>query len=242
MIAVAKLADYLGMDMWKVQTKYQSTIKTAIGYLITLDPGQEDSRAALPIVAAAIAAYGDDENRTYRKFLEAGGADDSDSDEGSSRDRGKGGKKATKKTYPYKKKSWWFYQQLGALKHGHGQKQRREVEEEHVDSGYFLPMANQDVLGATPLTDDVNAPSQPPTESLESDSTTPEATSNLDQRPDYWDSAYISHLSTFHPERPGPFVLTDAVELDEGIYVFWEDIRHLYDDPSRKKRSVWARW
>lgn len=290
MVAIAKIADYLGMDMWNVQTKYQSTIKNAIDYLITLDPGQEDPRAALPIVAASLVAYGDDENKTYRKFLEAGGVDDIDDEEeengGSSRE--KGGKKGTKKTYQYKKKSWWFYQQLGTLKHSHssqpsgkdhgGQRSKRRSDDEYIGVDYFYPMPRQDVLGTTPPSasriDDVEVPiplgndnlvvegvagvtsggdnptfsstmehqirvqdGSQPSSSLEQATTL-----NLNDEVDYWDFAHISHLSTFHPERPAPFVLTDAVELDEGIYVFWEDIRHLYDHPSKKKRSVWARW
>ena len=54
------------------------------------------------------------------------------------------------------------------------------------------------------------------------------------------DSVAIGGPAILHPDRPAPFATTDAVELDEGIFVYWWQIRHLYQESSTK-RSVWSR-
>jgi len=65
----AKLADQLGLHMWKENTKQGATIQTAVDYLMTLEADSEDVEEALPHVAAIAAAYGDP-SRRYEAFLQ----------------------------------------------------------------------------------------------------------------------------------------------------------------------------
>ncbi|KAG8825450.1 hypothetical protein FRC19_011385 [Serendipita sp. 401] len=210
MIALAKLGDYLGVSMWNTQTRYKSTIKTAIDYLITLDAGHEDTKVALPLVAAAMAVYGDNQGSTYRKYLEAQGTQTVNN--------------GRTKVWKYMTKSWWFYEHPEAVRVSDSDHQTRAI----------YDLASQEIIGA-PLfnsgSDTRNGYSSPDMHDY------PE----LDNE---WDDPYrfaSANLPT-HPERPPPFVLTDAVELEEGIYVYWSQISHLYDQSPGGRRSVWAKW
>jgi len=238
-MAVAKLGDYLGINMWETQTKYKATIKTALDYLVTLDPGQEDPGAALPLVAAAMAAYGDDGQGSYKKFLEAGGAQGRDD--------------AKSKPYPYQSKTWWFYEQPDALGHSPS-RNKRDVDDS--ESIHLFDGIHQDVLGArsASLEPANSTPTMTPQNRTDAtpDTTTLQATSgetvsssvqSISDFPDD-DDYYPSYDGPviLHPDRPAPFMSTDAVELDEGIFVYWEQIRHLYEDATSRRRSKWARW
>ncbi|KAJ7630744.1 chondroitin AC/alginate lyase [Roridomyces roridus] len=68
LLTLAKLGDYLGRKYWTTQTRYKATIQSAVDFLITLDPKNEDGTEACPHVAAAAAAYGDPKG-AYAKFL-----------------------------------------------------------------------------------------------------------------------------------------------------------------------------
>ncbi|KIM28654.1 hypothetical protein M408DRAFT_137744 [Serendipita vermifera MAFF 305830] len=266
MMTVAKLADYLGVNMWTAQTKYRSTIKTAVDYLIKVDPEQESQSDALPLVAAALAVYGDDSKATYRHFLESGGNVQQ--------------KKKSTSSYPYKTKTWWFYQQPEAFKHTPVASHRRSLPRDVVeDELYNYAGTNQEVLGNMPLmvsafntvaVAEASKTSSPLAMVLEPSSTLPNATqtgasdvagpsdvctTNTDQGGECDRTAgqamsdgvqpeadMPGDMPILHPERPAPFAYTDAVELDEGIYVYWWQIRHLYEQSSEMKRSAWARW
>jgi hypothetical protein len=213
--------------MWETQTKYKATIKTALDYLVTLDPGQEDPGAALPLVAAAMAAYGDDGNRSYKKFLEAGGAQGQDDDKS--------------KPYSYKSKTWWFYEQPDALGHSPSHNKRDVNDSENIN---LFDGIHQDVLGArsASLEPANSMPTMPPLTDTTtmSEDTVPSSVQSISDDDDYFPS-YDGPV-ILHPDRPAPFMSTDAVELDEGIFVYWEQIRHLYEDGTSRRRSKWARW
>lgn len=249
--------------MWTAQTKYKSTIKTAVDYLVGVDPGQENQGDAFPLVAAALAAYGDDQKATYQHFLENGGNKERNSKRSGS--------------YPYKSKTWWFYQQPDALKHIPVATHRRNLPQYTDDSLYQYAPINQEILGNMPpmspafnstvTTDNLTLPSRLSTSGLHStmsvvsDSGTaaaPDASGsctmssqdkNTESGCDHTREQDIEGMKpgpgdipVLHPERPEPFASTDAVELDEGIYVYWWQIRHLYEQSSGMKRSAWARW
>lgn len=212
--------------------------------MITLDPGQEDPGAAFPLVAAAMAAYGDDENGRYKKFLETGGP--------------QGGKDDKAKPYPYKTKSWWFYEQPTALQHSPNHNKRDDEYVGSLDSIYQAEGIHQDILGAVsssiPSAVSATVPQSllaaiiVPTDwtIAPAGATSTQVTSTqsvsvfLDDDYDYfptYDGPVI-----LHPDRPAPFMSTDAVELEEGIFVYWDQIRHLYEGTASGKRSKWARW
>lgn len=272
--------------MWTAQTKYKSTIKTAVDYLISLDSGYEDPGDAFALVAAARAAYGDDQKSTYQRFLENGGNKEKKSS-------------ANSKTYSYKTKTWWFYQQPDALKHSPLAMHRRDLpwNSEEGEVLYPYAAAKQEVLGGVPpfaaafntvLATDIDIPTHRDTKPFMSPSamvshapasairaedalvagtpaTLPPSAScaTNHQIPNQVDECagaiddfiaggarsdptrtYRGTAGGFpavlHPDRPEPFASTDAVELDEGIYVYWWQIRHLYEQSSMK-RSVWSR-
>jgi hypothetical protein len=84
------LCDQLGLDSgWTSRTKYGATIQTAVDYLITLDPENENMQDSVPHVAAAAAAYGDPTGK-YKNFL-------------------------TKADPNYTASPYWFYDQTQAL-------------------------------------------------------------------------------------------------------------------------------
>jgi len=276
------LGDYLGVNMWTAQTKYKSTIKTAVDYLISLDPGREDPGDAFASVAAALAAYGDDQKATYQRFLENGGNTEKKSS-------------ANSKAYPYKTKTWWFYQQSDALKHSPLSMHRRNLpwSSEQDEVLYPFGAAKQEVLGGVPPF----APAFNPVATIDADTSTtardilsdstmmlhlpaasvaaqetgtavtpppsascttthPQSSDQADEcigtiddiiaegarsDPTRMDGGAVGGLpAILHPNRPEPFASTDAVELDEGIYVYWWQIRHLYEQSSMK-RSAWSR-
>ena len=257
--------------MWTAQTKYKSTIKTAVDYLIRVDPGHEAQGDALPLVAAALAAYGDDQKAMYQRFLENGGSAEQ--------------KSKNTKSYPYKSKTWWFYQQPDALKRTpvatHRHNHPRDMASDAI---YQYGVANQDVLGNMASfahafnAVDTNEASEPslvlsqslfppivseaeevpitatPTISIPTASCTATRPQGVDEDtrcgnapaviPEgaLTDTGGSGDLPVLHPERPEPFASTDAVELDEEIYVYWWQIRHLYEQSSEMKRSTWAKW
>ncbi|TDL20464.1 chondroitin AC/alginate lyase [Rickenella mellea] len=68
MITNAKLGDQIGLDFWSAKSKYRSTIKTAVDFLMRQNPREEDVTEILPHVAAVAAAYGDPDGK-YAAFL-----------------------------------------------------------------------------------------------------------------------------------------------------------------------------
>ena len=68
LIANAKLADNLALNMWSAVSSSGATIQTAVDYLMTLDAGDEDVTELAPHVAAVAAAYGDPEGK-YAAWL-----------------------------------------------------------------------------------------------------------------------------------------------------------------------------
>jgi hypothetical protein len=195
--------------MWHSQTRYGSTIKTAIDFLMTLDPGQEDPRPSFPLVAAAMAIYGDDEKESYRKFLEAG---DEEEEKSTSR----------KKNSSYKSKSWWFYNQPNAFRFSRHAERRGLLV--YTPAEQFTYGLNHFWRQETSMLQD-------------------------ERKNEFPDSPLIDEYSymfsykpqVLHPDRPGPFSASDVVELDVGIYVFWEQIRHLYEQ-SWTRRSTKRAW
>jgi hypothetical protein len=229
--------------MWHSQTRYGSTIKTAIDFLMTLDPGQEDPRPAFPLVAAAMAIYGDDEKESYRKFLEAG---DEEEEKSTSR----------KKNSSYKSKSWWFYNQPNAFRFSR-HAERRDIlvytPAEQLIYGLNHPWGHVE-SGPSKLSTISKGASnfkfnKGNSRTLQSmfDQETP--TLQDERKNEFPDSPLMDEYSymfshkpqVLHPDRPGPFSASDVVELDVGIYVFWEQIRHLYEQ-SWTRRSTKRAW
>ncbi|KDN41150.1 chondroitin AC/alginate lyase [Tilletiaria anomala UBC 951] len=68
MIANAKLADNLALNMWSATTSKGATIQSAVDYLMTLDPGDENITELAPHVAAVASAYGDPDGK-YAAWL-----------------------------------------------------------------------------------------------------------------------------------------------------------------------------
>ncbi|PVF93600.1 chondroitin AC/alginate lyase [Serendipita vermifera] len=252
MVAIAKIADNLGSNMWNSQTRYGSTIKTAIDFLMTLDPGQEDPRPAFPLVAAAMAVYGDDDKGSYRKFLEAG---DEEQDKSSSQTR----------NASYKSKSWWFYNQPSAFRFSRHDNRRDLqaytlaeqliydldhplnlpwglLESDLQPRGSQIPLTNPKEVGS--LESDIADPQILQSVFYQRNSG-PQDTRKDDTPDDPLMDEYNYLLSyqpqVLHPDRPGPFTASDTVELDVGIFVFWEQIRHLYEQ-SWTRRSARRAW
>ncbi|KAJ6604459.1 chondroitin AC/alginate lyase [Mycena vulgaris] len=90
MITMAKLGDQLGINFWAAQSRYKSTIQTALDFVMKQDPKDEDVTEVLPHVAAIAAAYGDPTGK-YAAFLGQTTPGD------------------------YKSQSFWFYDQPGAF-------------------------------------------------------------------------------------------------------------------------------
>lgn len=85
----AKLGDALGLNLWTARSKYGATIQTAVNFVMSTNPKNEDVTEILPHVAAVAAAYGDPKGK-YAAFL--------------------------RKTDPnYQAKPYWFYDQTEAL-------------------------------------------------------------------------------------------------------------------------------
>jgi len=79
----------LGLDLWSVKSKYGATIQTALDYTMGLNPKTEDVLEILPHVATVAAAYGDPKGK-YAAFMSNTMSD-------------------------YRSKSFWLYDQTGAL-------------------------------------------------------------------------------------------------------------------------------
>jgi hypothetical protein len=86
----AKIGSQLGQNYWDVTTRQGATIKTAIDYLMKLNPGSEDISELCPHIAAALAAYGDPAGQ-YLNFLKRCDPD-------------------------YAGRPYWFYNQPSALR------------------------------------------------------------------------------------------------------------------------------
>jgi hypothetical protein len=85
----AKIGDQLGLNLWAIKSKYGATIQTALDYTMRLNPKTEDVFEILPHVAAVAAAYGDPKGQ-YADFMKKTMSD-------------------------YQSKSFWLYDQTGAL-------------------------------------------------------------------------------------------------------------------------------
>ena len=85
----AKIGDQLGLNLWEVKSRYGATIQTALDYTMSLDPKTEDVLEVLPHVASVAAAYGDPKGK-YAAFM-------------------------GKIMSDYQSKSFWLYDQTGAL-------------------------------------------------------------------------------------------------------------------------------
>ncbi|KAE8221879.1 hypothetical protein CF319_g4834 [Tilletia indica] len=68
LIANAKMADNLAMNMWSARTEKGATIQTAVDFTMTLDAEDEDVTELAPHVAAVAAAYGDPTGK-YARWL-----------------------------------------------------------------------------------------------------------------------------------------------------------------------------
>ncbi|KAK0528119.1 hypothetical protein OC834_004169 [Tilletia horrida] len=68
LIANAKMADNLALNMWSARTDKGATIQTAVDFAMTLDPGDEDVTELAPHVAVVAAAYGDPSGK-YARWL-----------------------------------------------------------------------------------------------------------------------------------------------------------------------------
>ena len=171
----------------------------------------------MPLVACAMGVYGDDDKATYRKYLESFGT--RSSEDGKSR------------TFTYKSKTWWFYEQPEAIK---GAQSRHK---EKYDDLYQI--SGQNIMD--PLLETHSQSSAKDGEPADSQSTSTNQTETTSSVSDPYSSMEDAELVVFHPDRPAPFISTDAVELEEGIYVYWRQISHLYET-SHVRRSRWARW
>lgn len=69
LIAIAKIGDQLGMDFWRLQSKYGATIQHAVDYVMGVNPNGENVDSCFAHVAAAAAVYGDPDGR-YAAFLQ----------------------------------------------------------------------------------------------------------------------------------------------------------------------------
>ncbi|KJA25740.1 hypothetical protein HYPSUDRAFT_37189 [Hypholoma sublateritium FD-334 SS-4] len=68
LITNAKLGDQIGLNLWIRKSKYGATIQTALDFVLTLNPGNEDRSLVFPHVASVSAAYGDPTGK-YAAFL-----------------------------------------------------------------------------------------------------------------------------------------------------------------------------
>ncbi|KAH9486782.1 hypothetical protein JR316_0000847 [Psilocybe cubensis] len=89
LITNAKLGDQMGIDLWSCKSRYGATIQTALDFLMTTDPGEEDKSQLNPHVATISSVYGDPTGK-YMSFL--------------------------KDNEPnYQRKAYWFYDQTAAF-------------------------------------------------------------------------------------------------------------------------------
>ncbi|CAD6888479.1 unnamed protein product [Tilletia controversa] len=68
LIANAKMADNLALNMWSARTEKGATIQTAVDFTMTLDAEDEDVTELAPHVSAVAAAYGDPTGK-YARWL-----------------------------------------------------------------------------------------------------------------------------------------------------------------------------
>jgi hypothetical protein len=78
LLANAKLADNLGLNMWSARSDDGATIQTAVDYAMTLDAGDEDVTELAPHVAAVAAAYGDPTGKYARWLADENNSGDPD--------------------------------------------------------------------------------------------------------------------------------------------------------------------
>ncbi|KAK0198699.1 chondroitin AC/alginate lyase [Armillaria mellea] len=97
MITNAKIGDQLGQNFWTKKSKRGATIQDAVNFAMSADSKGENRGLVAPHVATIIQAYGDPTGK-YQKYL-----DETDPN--------------------YRSKSYWFYDQPGALV-GSSQKKR----------------------------------------------------------------------------------------------------------------------
>ena len=64
----AKLSAYAGKDQWNTTTAYGATIKNALDFTMTVDPGEDAANELWLPVAAGAYAYGNADD-TYGSFL-----------------------------------------------------------------------------------------------------------------------------------------------------------------------------
>ncbi|KAJ7783569.1 chondroitin AC/alginate lyase [Mycena maculata] len=114
LITLAKLGDQLGLNLWSSQSKYKATIQTAMDFVMTLDPKDEDGTEACPHAAAVSAAYGDPTGK-YAAFL---------------------GRECPQ----YRSQSYFFYDQPGALPNAPGARtQNKRVDSPAGDVSDNIP-------------------------------------------------------------------------------------------------------
>ncbi|KAK0456213.1 chondroitin AC/alginate lyase [Armillaria borealis] len=97
MITNAKIGDQLGRNFWTKKSKRGATIQDAVNFAMSADSKGENRGLIAPHIATIMQAYGDPSGK-YQKYL-----DETDPD--------------------YRSKSYWFYDQPGALV-GSSQKKR----------------------------------------------------------------------------------------------------------------------
>ncbi|KAG8684390.1 hypothetical protein FRC09_015423 [Ceratobasidium sp. 395] len=208
-ITNAKLGDYIGANFWDYKSKYGATIQTAVNYVMSLDPNGEKVEEALPHVAAVAAAYGDPRG-DYARYLKKGNRN-------------------------YAKKPFWFYDQPAAIARNVAQRKNVARDEPSSDSPASSTESN---VQASEV--DQN---HPPT--LFSDGKLVELEEGLfiswedvrkfyrrrripgERRRTRVNQSMPRQVSSFQPQPP-MFQDGKMVELEEGIDVSWEDVKHYY--------------
>ena len=95
------------MDFWSAKSKYGATIQTALDYVMSVNPKNEDRTECLPHVAAVAAAYGDPSGK-YAAYLREHGGD-------------------------YRSEAYWFYDQPEAIQRTKTRERARDAQEMDFD-------------------------------------------------------------------------------------------------------------
>lgn len=207
------------MDFWTAKSKYGATIKDALDFVFRLGPGKEDVSDIFPHVAAIAAAYGDPTG-TYMAYL----------------------KKMDKNymTAPY-----YYYNQPGAFTmaptsaKGKGKNVAGLLfsEEEAVEAAILskTPSLNEtSVLSKTPTLSKTPSLSKTPTSTKSNGVTSVTidhtSTSALDVTSTSITPTETSALPTptIPFECPEAFATATEVELDDGVYVTCDELKHFY--------------
>ena len=189
MIAIAKLGDQVGMNVWAAQSRYRATIQDALDFAITQPTQGEAFTTILPHLASVAVAYGDP--------------------------KGKYAALAMKQDKGYAGRTWWWHDVTGAFgpssSVSHQKRWARSRSTSRSKRSMDRPLAGSESVGIVGNTAVLVAAAAPP-------SPASAATS----------AVWAPGEEPIRPDIFGSVEDNVSIQLDDGVYVTWDDVRPFY--------------